>query len=165
MLATIDEKVLAVRQIERAIRMGPRELGQDEALAIARQDLGQARTAYATVLEPLEGSTNTLLSDSQQAAWAAIQSGHGQSMPIRMLALSDEQRLDVGRAWRHYRWQQGAASTAEQRAAAVNAWETALGQILSVDQENVVNAYHGYYADASGAVAGAFDTVLAVDQG
>ncbi len=108
---------------------------------------------------------NTLLSDSQQTTWTAIQSGWGQSMPLRMLSLTDQQRIDLSRAQRHYRYRHAAASTDEERSTAVTTRESDLSQILTVDQQAVLSAYDGYYGNASQAVATAFETVLSADEG
>lgn len=162
---TRDRKVTALRQIEKAIRTGPADPSHESQLALARQDLATAKAAYRSALGSLENSVLSLLSDSQKATWTAIKSGHGQTMPIRMLALSDAQRLAVSKAYRDYRRKRAAAATAEQRQAAQTTWESALDQILTTDQKNVVAAYYSNYATASGAAANAFDTVLAVEGG
>ena len=63
-------------------------------------------------------------------------------MPIRMLDLSDSQRVATSKAWRRYRYTHAAAEDTEARAAAVTAWQTDLNSILTADQQTVVNSYH-----------------------
>ena len=162
---SIGRKVGAVRQIERAIAMGPMEAGREDALALARQDLIGARATHRSALAPLESSLETLLSESQRATWTAIKVGHGQRMPIRMLALSDRQRLAYSDAWHRYRRQRAAAHTGEEQSAALATWKTALDRILTPEQATIVQAYNGYYEDSSAAVSLALETVLPVDQG
>ena len=82
-----------------------------------------------------------------------------------MLDLDNEQRLAVSRAERTYRRQRAAASTKAERETAVATRDAALAGVLTPDQENVVSSFNSYYAASSGAVTGAFDSVLAVDEG
>lgn len=161
---TIDQKVVAVRKLEKAERMGPADPGRAAALALAREQLGTARASHRSALSPLESSVNTLLSESQRTTWNAIRHGHGRKMPIRMLALTDTQRLAVSRAHRTYERQRRAATTDQERSTAVSTWESALKQILTQDQENVMDAYYSNYGTASGAAAEAWDSVLAVEE-
>jgi hypothetical protein len=110
----------------------------------------------------LETNVNVLLSETQRATWAAIRVGHRHTMPIRLLNLTDEQRLAVSDARQHYERQHAAASNESERNAAITAWQNALDSILTGDQRSVVQAYYGYFAGSSTAVADALDTVLRV---
>ncbi len=161
--AAIDEARTAVRQVRLAIAMGPYDEANDAALAVARQQLATAEAAYATLLGGLKTSLAADCSESQDAAWSAIEDGLGSSMPIRMLALSDQQRLDLSGARRRYRLQYASAGTAAQRSQAAAAWEQALGQILTQDQQTIMDSHNSYYADSSAAVALALETVLPVE--
>lgn len=160
----INSKTRAVYDIEETIAMGPYDAANDVQLATARQDLANAKAAYQTALVPLKASVSTTLSVSQQTTWTAIQSGHGDSMPIRMLALNDTQRVFVGKAWRRYRYSYAAAATPEAQAAATAAWQTELNQILTTEQQTIVNNYNSNYDAASGVVANAWNTELVVGQ-
>ena len=162
---TVATKVSVVRQWEAAIEMGPAQSGQDGALATARQELTDAHAAYASAVQGCQTSVRALLSDSQDASHAAIQDGLGTEEPVAMLSLTDTQRLDLGRAERCYRWQHAAARTTQQRQTAVNARASALGTILTDDQDNVMSAYDGYVEAASANVADAFDLVLVLGNG
>jgi len=159
----IHQKVAAVYSFEQAMAMGPADSSREPALALARQDLKDARAAYRSSLVSLESSINALLSESQRATWTAIRTGHGQHMPIRMLALSDEQRLAVSDAEHRYQRQHAAAGSNDERAATVTARQNALDQILTTDQKTMVARYQSYYVASSTAVAGALNTVLAVE--
>lgn len=163
--ATLDAKVCAVRKIEKAIRMGPADSSRNQQLSIARQELATAKAARATTLASLESSVENLLSESQRATWSAIQSGWGRKMPLRMLDLTDSQRLVVSKARRTWKRQRAAASTPQERASAHTTWESALNRILTTDQKTVKEAYYDNYATASSAVADAYETVLAVSDG
>lgn len=164
--ATIDTKLHALRELKREIALGPYDPSHAQGLALARQELATARAAFRTTVTPAQAGLGEEMSQSQLATWTAIQSGHGQRMPIRMLALSDDQRLALSRAQRSYEWRHAAATTAEERSAALSTWETALEDILTQDQETIVASYYSNYADASEAVTEAFGTVLPVtDEG
>ena len=161
----IDNAVHARRQIEKTIALGPADAQNDQTLAQDRQDLVDAHAAYDTALNSLRTDVNTILSASQEDTWTAIQSGHGQSMPIRMLDLSDQQRVDIGKAWQRYRLQHRAAQNATERAAAVTTWESAQARIFSAGQQTVVAGFHSNYVAASQNVTDAFETVLPRDDG
>jgi len=162
--ATIDQKVTAVRQARLAIAMGPAQEGQDEVLAAALEDLSDARASYASAFSSLRSTINISLSPSQDTAWAAMNAGRGQNLPFRIVAQTHQQRLDLNQAWRHYRLRQAAASTADERQAAISAWQTALGRIFTVDQAEILDAFYTHYASAAGAVTSAYESVLAVEE-
>lgn len=161
----IHSKVHAVRVLEKAIRVGTAGPTGREQLALAIADRTAARTAYTDALAPLKATINVALSASQQATWTAIQTGHGQQMPIRMLALTDEQRMAVSRAKRAFDRRRAGASDASGRSTAVTAWNSGLDLILTTDQKNVMAAYYQNYNGASANVASAIETVLAVETG
>lgn len=162
---SIHAKVHAVRVLEKAERMGPADELRKPALALARTDLVTARTAYDSALNPLKTSVNTALSASQQATWTAIQSGWGQQMPIRMLALTGPQRLAVSKSVHTFRRQRAAAAGKTARDTAVSAHNTSLDGILTAEQKTAMASYNSNYATASANVAGAIDTVLPKTQG
>ena len=161
----VDQQVGAVRKIEKAIKMGTAGAGGAAQRDLRHQELADAKATSASALAPLERNLGSILSTSQRATWTAIRKGHGRKMPIRMLDLSNDQRLAVSRAERTYRRQRAAASTKAERETAVATRDAAMAGILTADQKNVVSAFSTYYAASSGAVAGAFDSVLAVDEG
>jgi len=161
---TIDEKVHAVRVLEKAIRMGTAGENAQERLALAVTDRTNANAAYDNAFSSLRTSINNLLSGSQQATWTAIQTGHGQHMPIRMLALSDAQRIAVSKAKRTYERRRAAASNSEARTAALNTWNNDLDSILTNDQKTVVTSFYSNYGSASANVGTAIDTVLPVEE-
>ncbi|MCH8854213.1 MAG: hypothetical protein IID41_16415 [Planctomycetes bacterium] len=159
----IDEARTAVREARLAIAMGPYDEADNAALASALQQLAAAEAAYVALLGGLQTALAADCSESQQAAWSAIENGLGSSMPIRMLALSDQQRLDLSGARRRYRLQYASAGTTAERSQAVAAWEQAQGQILTQDQQTIMASHNSYYADSSAAVAQALDTVLPIE--
>ena len=156
----ITAKVGEIRGIRRAIRMGPAQAGREEALNTALQELADARAAYKTACQPLEENVNALLSVSQRAAWTAIRKGCGQSMPLRMLDLTPDQRRTLSRAERHYKWRHAAAGTGPERQAAIAARHTAWEQTLTQGQQQMIDAYHGYLETASENVSEALGTVF-----
>lgn len=158
--STIDESVVALRQIRMDIAMGPAQEGHAALLGTAIQDLVSARAAFASALSPLDVSVDAVLSDSQDSAWAALRDGYGQRTSIRLLSLSDQQRGDMTGAWQQYRREYAGAATAAERATAVSTWESASDDILTIDQETIVDSYASNFEAASEAVADAFDTVL-----
>lgn len=160
--ADIADAAAALQTIEQAIAMGPAQEGQQQDLANARATLHEAHQDYASALSPLRGDVAEVLSKSQNQTWAAIEASYGSNMPLRLIALSSQQRLDLGRAQRHYQWQLAAATTPQDRSAAVAAWQSALNSILSSEQGQVLDAFHKYQAASSQAVSAAFDSVLAV---
>ena len=162
--AAVDVDVTEVRVIEKAIRMGPYQAGRQEALAVGRQDLASSKASYDNAFSSLRTSVTSELSESQRSTWVAIQSGHGQQMPIRMLSLNDDQRVALGKVQRRHKWQRNGAPTAEDRTTAESTFESAKGQILTQDQQTVLSAYDGYYASSSGIVANALESVLVVEQ-
>lgn len=161
---TVHQKTTAVYLLEKSIRSGPFNENNETALAAARSELAEAKSAYHTALSSLKTSVNNILTESQRATWTAIQSGHGQQMPIRMLALTDTQRLSVSDAWHRYRRQHAAAATQEERSAAVTTWQASLDQVLTTEQKNVVSSFNSNYNTASAAVNGAFTLVLATSE-
>lgn len=163
--ADIDDARATVRSLRKSIVMGPFQEGQDGQLATAVSDLRTAEAAYDTALNPLRTSVDQELSQSQRDTWDIIESGYGQDMPLAMLSLTDQQRLDVNQAWRVYRSQLAAAESAEDRAAAVSTWEAALANILTDTQETIVSSYESNYATASDNVVAAIELVLPVDTG
>ena len=160
--STVVQKAAAVDDLKRQIAVGPAQAGQDAALAQAVSDLVSAKASYRIALASLESSVNDLLSVSQRTGWTALRSGFSQSMPLRLVSLSDAQRMDLGRAYRRYQLRHAAASTDEDRSAAITAWDTERNQILTADQQTIWSTYNTYYASASSAVAGAISTVLRV---
>jgi hypothetical protein len=158
----IQQKRAAVYEREKAIVMGPADPANEPRLALVRQDGADAQAAYKAALAALETNVNTLLSETQRATWAAVRVGHGHTMPVRLLNLTDEQRLAVNDARQRYERQHAAASNDDERNAAITAWQNALDSILTVDQRSMVRAYYGYVAGSSTAVADALDTVLRV---
>lgn len=162
---TIHEKVHAVRVLEKAIRTGTAGPTGQDRLALAVTDRTDAHTAYNNVLAPLRTSINNLLSNSQQATWAAIQTGHGQQMPIRMLALTDSQRISVSKATRTFQRRRAGAANANDRGTAATSFNSDLDSILTTDQKTVVSAYNSNYNTASANVARAIDTVMEVEEG
>jgi hypothetical protein len=81
-------------------------------------------------------------------------------MPVRMLALTDEQRIAVGDAAHRFRRQRAAAASKEQLDAAASAWNSAIDQILTAEQETVYDGYHTNYASASAVIGQAITLVL-----
>lgn len=160
----IHQKRHAVRELEKAIAMGPFNENHQTQLATAREELQTAQAAYRTTLSALESTINQGLSESQRASWTAIKTGWGQQMPIRMLDLSDEQRLAVSDAHHRYQRQHSAASNDEERSAAVTTWNNARDSILTTEQKTVFQSYNSNYASASEAVAGAYTTVLPLQE-
>ncbi len=158
----IHIKVAAVRIHEKKFRTGPFDAGNDTALTLTRQELSDARSAYETSITSMKTAMQLELSPSQQATWEAIKTGWGQQMPIRMLDLTDEQRMAVSKATRTYKRQRMASRGGEQRATAVTTYNSSMDQILTVDQKSVIDSFHSYYTNSSIAVASAFDTVLAI---
>jgi len=158
--AAIDSRVHDVRQVEQSIALGPYNAEHAQTLATARQDLASAQASYRNALSSLIEDVNEVLSVSQRTTWAAIPAGFGQEMPLRMLSLSDQQRMSLSAARRRLERQRAAAGDSSEREAAHSAWQTALGQILTQDQQNVLSAYASNYATASGAVAAALASEL-----
>jgi len=158
--ATIGARTSELRALRAAIRMGPAQAGQEEALATAIADLLAARAAYHTALGSLRTAVAAELSETQEAAWASVERGHSQRMPIRLLDLSSEQRLAISGAWRAYRLAYAAATSDEERQTARSTWASAQASILTEAQQDVVEAYLGYWVASSEAVAEALDTVL-----
>ncbi len=150
----------AVRQIEKAIRLGPQDPEHESALATARQALATAQAAQAQLLASLKTTIDEALSESQRTTWAAIEHGFGRRMPIRMLAMTAGQRTDYGEALRRYRLQLTLARSTAERETATTAWQTAVASILTQDQEDLLAAYASYAPDAAAAVAEAYETVL-----
>ncbi len=161
----IHEKVHAVHVLEKAIRTGTAGPTGQDRLALAVTDRTDAHTAYDNALAPLRTSINILLSNSQQATWAAIQTGHGQQMPIRMLALTDSQRISVSKATRTFQRRRAGAANANDRGTAATSFSSDLDSILTTGQKTVVSAYNSNYNTASANVATAIDTVMAVEEG
>lgn len=160
---TVQQKQAAVRALEKAVAMGPADAERDSQLSLARQDLTTARATYRSGLVSLEGTVSNLLSETQRSTWTAIKVGHGRTMPVRLLSLTDAQRLALSDAVQRYDRQQAAANDENARSSARTTLESANESILNVDQRNVISAYTGYFATASQAVAQALDTVLAVE--
>jgi hypothetical protein len=156
----IDGQFAAVRNIENAIRMGPFDENHASSLATARSDLATAQQAYQNALNSLKSGVNEELSASQRTTWTAIQSGWGQQMPIRMLALTDEQRIAVSDAAHRFRRQRAAAASKEELDAAASTWNSALDQILTDEQEAVHDGYHSNYNSASAVIGQAITLVL-----
>ena len=158
--AAVDEHVVAVYRAEKVVAYGPASDTNDATLASAREDLVEAKAAYRNAFASLKTSVSNLLTEGQRATWTAIQSGHGQTMPIRMLDLNDDQRMAIGKAWRRYQLQHAAATDDAGRSAAIEAWDTARNSILTTEQKNAMTAYYGYYASASQAIAGSLAVVF-----
>jgi len=156
----IAARVPAVRTLEQAMRTGPAEDGHEAALAAARRALSAARGDRRTALDAVQTLVAQRLSVSQRDNWAAIQSGYGSRMPIRMLALTGTQRHDYGQARRWFRLQLAGAQTEQERETAQAAWEEARGDILTDENLEMIATWEQYVSDSSEAVAEAFDTVL-----
>lgn len=159
---TAQQKRAAVYDLEKAQAMGPADAQRDAQLALARQDFQTVKASYRSGLSSLESTVSNLLSETQRSIWAAIKVGHGRTMPIRLLSLTDAQRLAIGDAMQRYERQHAAASDETARGSARTTWESAKDSILTVDQRNVIQAYQSNFAAASQSAATALDTVLAV---
>jgi len=157
---TIHLKVAAVRDLKKAARQGPFVAGRSAALAAAQQELMDARAARQAAFAPLDAQVNAILSASQQATWSALRDGFDHVMPLRMLALSSEQKRTLAREERYYRLRMAAARTPEARATAITTRQTVRDQTLTQSQRQQVSDYQNARADASRVAAGAIDTVL-----
>ncbi|MCP4589428.1 MAG: hypothetical protein GY842_01660 [bacterium] len=156
----IATRTAAVRALEKSIRMGPHREGRDAQLQSARRTLVAGRQTRQRSLNPLRMEVAVTLSQSQRDTWAIIADGYGSRMPIRMLALTGEQRHDYGKARRMFRLQYSGAENEEQHDEAVATWEAAQGSILTDSNRQVIAAWQEYASDSGQAVAGAMDTVL-----
>ncbi|MBN1510678.1 MAG: hypothetical protein JXB13_01565 [Phycisphaerae bacterium] len=161
--AAIAQRLQTVRTIQKRIRMGPLDAGNASALATARQELKAARASYDESLAGLKTSIGPLLSETQQATWTAIQNGWSQTLPLRMLALTRQQRSDYARAKRHYELQMANARTPESRQTAETAWQSALATILTDENRRMIVAYDGYASQALQNTRTALETVLPAD--
>lgn len=162
---TVDQHILTIRQLEKATRMGPADVERDQQLAVARQDLATAKAARESALDSLKTNVNSDLSAGQQTTWLAIATGHGQTMPLRMLDLTSSQRVALSKAKHHHRWRRNSARDEQARATAATTLATELNTILTQDQQNLCSSYDSYYAASSGVVATAWNEVLALEQG
>ena len=158
----IAEASADVYDLRQRMAMGPAEAGQDAALAQVVSALQTANGNYRSALAPLENSVNALLSTSQQVSWSAIRSGLGQSMPLRLLSLTDAQRLELSRAHRHFQLRQAAASTEGERNEALAIWGQDRSRILTTEQQTVWDSYLTHSASASAAVTQAYETLLPI---
>lgn len=157
---TVHEKAAAVRDLELATQKGPFDESRAAALAVAHQELADARTAYRTALTPLESQVNGVLSAAGQATWSAVKGGFDHAMPLRILSLSADQKKTLARAERHYRLRMASARTEQERASAISARQAVREQTLTVDQLQKISDYQSSLADASRAVVDALDVVL-----
>lgn len=155
--ATVAARLATVRQLERDVRAGRAE---NASLASARQSLATAQTALNGELDGLRTAIAAELSDSQRSTWKVIRTGWGDAMPMRMVALTSDQKQAYGRALRQHRLAMTAATTADERAAAETAWQTAQAAILTQDNLQVMTAYNDYAAGAANALAQAIDIVM-----
>ena len=162
-LADIAAKTQALRDKEQTIRMGPYSAENETARATAVSDLAAARTAYRTTLQGLDTGVNNILSESQRSTWAAIKTGWGQKMPVRMLSLTDAQRISVSDIEHRYERQVAAANSQAERDTAASARQTALSSVLTQEQLTVMSSYPSYYASSSSAVNSALAEVLATE--
>lgn len=146
--------------LQKAVRNGTAGEDPQGQFADAVADVASAQAEYNGTLDSLRTTVNSELSQSQQAAWTSIQSGWGQSMPLRMLALDGEQRSDLAAAQARFEHALAQAENDEERSTAVTAWEEALEERLTQDQKTVCTSYIENYVAASQHVAAAFETVM-----
>jgi len=154
--ATIDAAIADVRSQEKSIAAGPAQEGQDAALAAAVTSLVTAKADYSAALAPLQSSIAAVLSASQNITWTAIKTGHGQAMPLRMLALSDSQRIALEGQWQEFQCER----TGSDAEAAATEWQADANEVLAVDQETVVTSYASTFAASSQVVSDAVALVL-----
>ena len=164
---TLDTRLAAVaaersdlRNLETSIRNGTAGQDPQSQWSTAVQDLASAAASYHSSLDSLQTTVSGLLSASQRTTWTAIQGGFNGPMPLRMLALSGQQRQDLSAAKQGFDHALAEAESDQQRASAVSTWDGAVESILSAEQETVVSAYRQNCATASANVAAAMSTVL-----
>jgi len=155
--AQITAQLASVHRLDKAVRAGTAEPAELEAALAA---LAAARIAYTSRLSGLRAALSAELTESQRATWRVIAHGWGQEMPLRMLALTTEQRQAYGRALQRHRLALAAARTAEQRAALVAAWQQAQEEILTADNQQVIAAYNSYADQAAQALHAAEQAVM-----
>jgi hypothetical protein len=162
-LAAADNRVnaqrAAVRVAEKAVRLGAGD-GLDQPLAQAQAALAHARAARKAVLNGLGIAIGAELSPSQRETWVTIQAGWGQEQPIRMLAFTTAQRHSYAESLRIHQLKGAAASTAEEMQAVAASWQAALAQILTADNQRVIDAYNDYVADSGAALDSALDQAM-----
>lgn len=159
-LASLAEARSHLRSLERAIRNGtagenPQGQWNDAVAAVVT-----AQNGYDAQLGTLRSSLSDRLSESQVTAWANLKSGWGGALPLRMLSLSAGQKGDLASASDRYEHTLAEATSDQDRAAAVSAWNSAVDGVLTQDQKTVCEAYVSQYVTASAAVAEAFAAVL-----
>jgi len=150
-------RLAAVRQLEREVRAGTAE---PQALAAARQALATAQADWERQLDGLRGALASELTGSQIATWRAIKIGWGQSLPMRMVALTADQKQSYGRAMRQFRLAMNSATSSEERDAAQSAWQAARSNILTQDNLQVIAAYNENAANAANALNQAIENIF-----
>jgi len=153
--ADIDSALTSLRSLQKLMAMGSAQEGQDAALASAVATLISARAAYQITLDSLRSGVNSVLSESQRVTWTAVQTGHDSTMPMRMLALTDPQRISISDQWHEFE-----SERAGDRAAAAAEWQSDANETLTQDQETVVSSFNSNFAVASQVVSDAVALVL-----
>lgn len=154
------QKATQVDQVEKAISMGTADASRSSTLASARQEVETSEAAYRSALAPLEAVVNGLLSESQRTTWSYVKVGHGQTMPVRMLNLSDSQRIAIAEAQNRRQRTKAQVKDAAARANWDAGAKSEVDQILTAEQRESVRAYQSYVNSATSAVAKAVETVL-----
>ncbi|HNO77038.1 MAG TPA: hypothetical protein PKN33_03175 [Phycisphaerae bacterium] len=142
----------AVRQLERAAKMGTADGHHEEDLATARAALASANSAAKSHENSLRSTLASLMSDTQQSTWSVIQHGWGGNMPVRMLELSHQQRQDYARGLRHHELAMAAAQSQDERNTLEAAWVETVNTILTPDNRQVITDWETNAAEAYAAV-------------
>lgn len=150
----------ALRSAERQWRMGG---GNGEALLDLEQAKASLQTAVAArrqLFAELFDELAEPLSQSQRVMVNVLNDGRAWSMPLGGLQLTSEQEGAIATAKRALRAALAAAMSSQERAAARSAWETAVSDALTTENEQIVAAYFETVAAAASNVTAAIEQVM-----
>lgn len=160
----IGQEKGALREVRRKIRIGPRDEAVIASLPTLERNLAAAEGQYEQFLGGLRQQVDGILDGAQRAQWAVLRNNAGLRLPDRLLALSDEQRVELLRAKRRQRRRRAVAQDAPGRAAAAASHQAERAAVLSPGHQQVLVAFQQTAPAASERVVQAVNKVLPVEE-
>lgn len=159
----IGQEKAALREARRTIRIGPRDEAVIASLPALERNLAAAKGQYEQFLGALRQPVDGFLDGAQTAQWAVLRNNAGMRLPDRLLALSDEQQVELLRAKRRQRRRRAVAEDASGRAAATATHQAERAAVLTPGHQQVLASFQQTATAASERVVRAIDKVLPVE--
>lgn len=158
--AITDQRAL-LRECQSAVQSGRTPPAEIATVNLA---LAQATASYTATLSGLRANVLAGLSEGQRAVADRTFANKGQSLPQRVMSLSQEQRTNLRRIEASFR-QRIAVLAGSDRDQAQSDYGTAMASAMGQDNATLASALAGYRGGAAARVLAAVQKVLPTDSG